>query len=88
MNNKVIIKLIVPELNVSFDVAIPVNESIWKVKKLLLKSIQDLSNGILNSTADYVLINLDNSKIYKNNELIINTDIRNTTKLMLLPDIN
>ena len=39
MNNKVLIKLIVPEIDKTFDVFIPVNEIVWKIKKMLIKSI-------------------------------------------------
>ena len=84
MNNKVLIKLIVPELSQSFDLFIPVNESVWKVKKLLLKSVQDLSNDIFTADDEYTLINADTSQVYKNNEIIISTNIRNTSQLILL----
>ena len=39
MENKVLIKLIMPELDEEFDIFIPVNELIWKIKKLIIKSI-------------------------------------------------
>ena len=84
MNNKVLIKLIVPELDTSFDVFIPVNEVIWKVKKLIAKSIYDLTNGDLDLQKDYILINKNTSKTYDNNEIVINTDIRNATELIYL----
>ena len=35
MKNKVLIKLILPEWNTTFDVFIPVNELVWKVKKII-----------------------------------------------------
>ena len=84
MNNKVLIKLIIPEFDDSYDLFIPVNEVVWKLKKLILKSIQDLSGLSINTTIEYVLINKDNSRIYNNNEIVINTDIRNGTELILL----
>ena len=84
MKNKILIKIIVPEINQKFDLFIPVNESIWKVKKLLLKSIQDLSNNILVADDEYALINVCSSREYKNNEIVIDTDIRNTSELILL----
>lgn len=37
MDNKVLIKLVVPELDSSFDIFVPVNEVVWKVKKYLFK---------------------------------------------------
>lgn len=84
MNNKVLIKLLVPELDQSFDIFIPVNEMVWKIKLLLLKSISELTGVTLEKATDYVLINKDNSKIYKNNDVIINTDIRNSSEIILI----
>ncbi len=84
MKNKVLIKLIVPELDETFDIFIPVNEVIWKIKKLMIKSISDLSGVDLNSQENYALINKDNSRIYSNNEIVINTDIRNASELILI----
>lgn len=84
MNNKVLIKLIMPEYDISYDLFIPVNEVIWKLRKLILKSIQDLSGININSNIEYLFINKDNSRIYNNNEIVINTDIRNGTELILI----
>ncbi len=84
MKNKVLIKLIVPELDSTFDVFIPVNELVWKIKKLILKSVSDLNNINTFNDLDCVLINKDNSKIYNNNEIILETDIRNSSELILI----
>lgn len=84
MNNKVLIKLIIPEYDINYDLFIPVNEVIWKLKKLILKSVQDLSGININLNIEYLFINKDNSRIYNNNEIIINTDIRNGTELILM----
>lgn len=84
MENKVLIKLIVPQIDEEFDVFIPVNEIVWKIKKMFLKSVVDLSNISLNTNMEYVLINKNTTRIYNNNEIIINTDIRNSTELILI----
>ena len=42
MKNKVLIKIIFPEVGESFDIFIPVNEQIWKVSRLITKSIFDI----------------------------------------------
>ncbi len=83
MNNKILIKLFVPELDVSYDVFIPINEAVWKVKLLLLKSIEDMLK-IKVSTKNIYLLNKVSNKIYNNNEVIINTDIRNASELLLI----
>jgi len=84
MNNKVLVKLLVPELDYTFDLFIPVNEIIWKVKKLIIKSVSDLTGGVLDMTKEYSLINKLTSIAYPNNAIVINTDIRNATELVLL----
>lgn len=84
MENKILIKLIVPELDTSFDIFLPVNELIWKIKNLIIKSISDLTSIELDKNYDFNLINQDTSQTYSNNEILINTDIRNGTELLLL----
>lgn len=84
MKDKVLVKLIVPEMDSSFDLFIPVNELVWKIKKLILKSIQDMTNITLDPAKEYLIINQDNCRLYQNNEIIINTDIRNGSELIML----
>ncbi|MBP3460850.1 MAG: hypothetical protein J6K21_00370 [Bacilli bacterium] len=84
MDSKVLIKLIVYEMNSSFDVFIPVNEYIWKIKKLLVKSIGDLNNIRIDINKECILLNKDNNKIYSNNDIVIDTDIRNGTEIVLM----
>lgn len=84
MENKVLVKLIIPSLDVNYDIFLPVNEVIWRLKKLIFKSVLDLSNIDLDDNLDFVLINKDNGKIYSNNDILINTDIRNGTELVLI----
>ena len=50
----------------------------------MIKSISDLSGVDLNFQENYALINKDNSRIYSNNEIVINTDIRNASELILI----
>ena len=83
MQNKVLVKMIVPTLDENFDLFIPVNELIWKIKRLAAKAISDLSNTPLKGT-DFILLNKETGRCYDNNELVINTDIRNSSELLLL----
>lgn len=83
MQNKVLIKLIVPELDSEFDLFVPVNELVWKIKRLFIASISDLTNVVMDMNREYILMNKDNARVYKNNEVVIETDIRNSTELLL-----
>ncbi len=84
MNNKVLVKVLVLEIDESFDVMIPINEVVWRVKELLVKSINSLSGINMSADSTSVLINKTTAMIYKNNEIIYNTDIRNATELILV----
>ena len=88
MQNKVLVTFHVLELGISFDAFIPVNELIWKIKKLASKSISDLTNMQEINVKDYILLNKDNTQIYNNNVTVLDTDIRNGTELFLIPQKN
>lgn len=84
MNNKVLIKLVIPEIDESFDIFIPINEILWKVKKMLVKSAGDLILKSLDTNKNYILINKNTLEIYPNNIQIAKTDIENGTEIILL----
>ena len=84
MKNKVLIKLIVPELDTTFDVFVPVNEIMWKIKKLITKSVFDLSGGSIDMDKEYVLMNKNTGMCYDNNVILYDTDIRNATEVLFL----
>ncbi len=89
MKNKVLIKVIVPSLDRDFDVYIPVNELMWKVNRLITKSVFDIVGLPFDLEKDqYIFINKDTGKVYNNNEIIIHTDIRNSTELIMLESFN
>lgn len=84
MNNKVLIKLLIPEIDESFDIFIPINEILWKVKKMIVKSAGDLILKSLDTNKNYILINKNTLEIYPNNIQIAKTDIENGTEIILL----
>ena len=84
MNNKVLIKLLIPEIDESFDIFIPINEILWKVKKMIVKSAGDLTLKSLDTNKNYILINKNTLEIYPNNIQIAKTDIENGTEIILL----
>ena len=84
MKNKVLIKLFVFEFGNTYDVFIPVNEYVWKVKKLIIKSVSDLTNIPLDINMNCYLLNKSTCTFYRDNDIIINTDIRNGTEIILI----
>jgi len=87
MNNKVLIKIILPNMEKEYDLFIPVNEQLWKVEKLIMKCIYDILNIPYNpKTETYTIINKNNGIKYDKNQIIIDTDIRNGTELYFIKE--
>lgn len=84
MNNKVLVELVVPILEESYDVFIPVNRKVGNVIGILSKLVFDMSSGYFVPNEKNFLYNGITGDIYPVDELILNTDIRNGSKIILL----
>ncbi len=84
MNNKVLIKVLFPEMDSEFDVFIPVNEQVWKINRMVTKSVFDLCGLTGIDSQEYLYMNKLSGKVYNNNDIIIHTDIRNGTELVMI----
>ena len=84
MNNKVLVELLVPEMEASYDVFLPINKRVGNVVNLLNKMVSELTNDCYVGSNKTALYNKDTKKKYNSNDLIYNTDIKNGTTLILL----
>lgn len=84
MNNKVLIELIVPEIEEKYNIFIPVNRRIGNIIILLNKAINEITNGNFIINNDRILYNRFTGKKYLINDLVRHTDIRNGTKLVMI----
>ena len=83
MNDKVIVEIIVPEIEEKYDIFLPVSKKIGTIVILLNKAINDLTFGDFPISRCNKLYNADSLTLYEPDQLLINTDIRNGTKLLL-----
>ena len=84
MNNKVLVSLKVPELDKTFDIFLPVNKKIGNIIILINRMLNDISDGAFPMNNKFALFNLDTEELYKPDILLVNTSIRNGTKLMII----
>lgn len=84
MNNKVLVKLILPELDNSYDIYIPINIRIASVIKLLNESLTDISKGEYVPKNNRNLFNVDDGNPYNLNSLVRETNIRNGSEIVLI----
>lgn len=84
MNDKVNVKVIIPQINMTFDMFLPVNQKIGVIIKRLNKGIYELSNGNFPINENTMLFNGESMQLYNHDVILLNTDIRNSTKLILI----
>lgn len=84
MNNKVLVNLKVPEIDKSFDLFLPANKKIGNIILLINKTLSELTEGKYQINSIYALFNLDTKELYTSDQLLLNTNIRNGTRLLLL----
>ena len=84
MKNKVLIELIVPEIDSKFNVFIPISKKVGEVLTLLNKSLIDVSNGVYVSSNKKWVYDGNTGEKYDLNTLIKDTNIRNGTTIVLI----
>ena len=82
--SKIIIKLFVPKIDREYDVFIPTNKRISSVIALLVKAINELSNGSFSPSQMPMLYNKITAQSYDINMTIKESDIRNGSELILI----
>ena len=84
IKNKVYIKLKVPEIDKEYDLYLPVNKKIGKIINLLNEAINELSYGEIELSQTNKLYNEKTLEMYTPDTLLLNTNIRNGTVLVLI----
>ncbi len=84
MKIKVLVELRIPEIGEIYSVYLPSNKRIGTIIMLLNKAINELSNGEFEISNQNFLINSETGQIYLKDEMLLNTDIRNGSKITLL----
>lgn len=84
MKNKILVELIVPEIEESYDIYIPINKKIGSIINLLSKAIFELSDGEYVNNNKSFIYNSDTGEKYDINVIVKDTNIRNGTKIVLM----
>ena len=84
MKNKILISVYVPSLDETYEIYIPVNETIKVVLDLISKTIFDLSDSNFNPNEKHYLLDSDTSNIYLKSNLVRDTNIINSKMIVLI----
>lgn len=84
MNNKVLVEVYVPELDIKYNIFIPANKKIGNIILNLIKAANSLSQGAYPISYNHALMNSDTCMIYNMELNLKEAEILNGTKLILL----
>lgn len=82
--NKVLIILYVPLIEMEYEIYIPINKKVGTIKKILIDSIIELSDGALTNTENLKLYDNNTGDVISNNAYVKNSNIKTGTKLVLI----
>ena len=83
--NKYLVTIIVPQIEIEFDIYIPNNKKVGTIKENILKQINEISNGSFNkSIKDIRMLDREIGIEYDNNIYIKDSKIRNGSKLVIM----
>lgn len=82
MEYKVLIKLFVPEIDETYEMYIPVNLHIGEISNLFCELTNDLSK-VYPIKKNIRLCNRSTGFIYNKSDIVLKTDIRNGTELVM-----
>lgn len=84
INNHVFVKLLIPEIDQSFDIYLPINKKIGNIINLINEAISEMTNGEMIKSKSNKLYNKNTLEKYNPDTLLYNTNIRNGSVLILL----
>lgn len=84
MNNKFLVRLYVPSVEMCYEVWISPNKKIYNLINLFVKAVKEQSKGYYDPQFLPDLYNKETAQIYKIEQKVIETDIRNGTELILV----
>ena len=84
MKNKINVDVLVPSINETYSLFIPINKNVGEIICLLNQAINELTEGIFPISSNLSLINLYTGDVYDINLLVKNNKILDGSKLVLL----
>ena len=84
MKNKILVQVIVPDIEEEYNVFIPVNKKVGSVAILLSKAIQEMTNNIFMENNANGIYNSDTGELLSPDLMIRETSIKNGSRVILM----
>lgn len=83
-NNKILLEVYIPSIEKEYDIYVPVNKKIGTVKKLVEDGLLDLTDNVYIINNDINLYSKDTGIMYDVNTKLIDTDLKNGSRVILI----
>ncbi len=83
-NDRVLVKLYVPKMDLQYDIFLPLNRTINDIIVLLSRAINEFVGGEYDPEKTPMLFDKSTAKLFDVNSTVIETTIRNGTELVLI----
>lgn len=83
-NNKILLEVYIPSIEKEYDIFVPVNKKIGTIKKMIETGITDLTDDVYSISDDTNLYSKDTGNIYDVNVKLIDTDLKNGSRIILI----
>ena len=83
MKDKVLVEIVIPSLELSYNAYIPVSRKVGNIIALIAKSIYELTNGLFTYDENTMLYDQDTGLPYAVDSIVKDTTIRNGSKIIL-----
>ena len=83
-NNKILVELEIPLIEVKYDMFIPINKKIGTIKSLVEESLVELTDNAYTPRDDTNLYSKETGDFYDVNKTVRDTDLKNGSRIILI----
>ncbi len=83
-SNKILLEVYIPSIEKEYDIFVPINKKIGTIKKMIEKGITDLTDEVYIISEDSNLYSKDTGNMYDVNVKLIDTDLKNGSRVILI----
>ena len=84
MNNKILVELIVPNLETKYQMYLPINKRISTVIRLIEKALKEMTNGYYPDKEGSVIIDVESGNVFDINITVKESKMINGSKIILI----
>lgn len=83
-NNKILLEVYIPSIEKEYDIYVPISKRIGTIRKLIIEGIEDFSDNEITIRDNMNLYSKETGSMYDVNMKVIDTDLANGSKLILI----